>query len=133
MTARGSLRIYLGAAPGVGKTFAMLDEGHRRAARGTDVVVACVETHGRARTEEKLAGLKVIPRREITCRGTQITEMDPLTPRYRPGDGHASACVRRARTASQIIHARLKAQASRISVVCVPERPSEPTTQPCAR
>ena len=44
---RGRLRVYLGAAPGVGKTFAMLDEGHRRAERGTDVVVGFVETHGR--------------------------------------------------------------------------------------
>ena len=48
--ARGSLRIYLGAAPGVGKTYAMLNEGRRRQARGTDVVVGLVETHGRART-----------------------------------------------------------------------------------
>ena len=47
MSTRGQLRVYLGAAPGVGKTYAMLDEGHRRAARGTDVVVAFVETHGR--------------------------------------------------------------------------------------
>ncbi len=63
MTERGQLRVYLGAAPGVGKTYAMLDEGQRRAARGTDVVVAYVETHGRARTEEKLAGLELVPRR----------------------------------------------------------------------
>ena len=60
---RGQLRVYLGAAPGVGKTFAMLDEGHRRAERGTDVVVAFVETHGRAHTAAKLDGLEVVPRR----------------------------------------------------------------------
>jgi two-component system, OmpR family, sensor histidine kinase KdpD len=76
MTERGQLRVYLGAAPGVGKTYAMIDEGHRRAARGTDVVVAYVETHGRQRTEEKLAGLEVIPRRTVTYRGSQFTEMD---------------------------------------------------------
>ena len=52
MTHRGTLRIYLGAAPGVGKTFAMLGEGRRRAARGTDVVVGLVEDHGRPRTRE---------------------------------------------------------------------------------
>src|SRR5215468_5583046 len=76
MTERGQLRVYLGAAPGVGKTYAMIDEGHRRAARGTDVVVAYVETHGRPRTKEKLAGLEVIPRRTVTYRGSQFTEMD---------------------------------------------------------
>ena len=56
---RGRLRIYLGAAPGVGKTYKMLEEGHRRLARGTDVVVALVETHGRRRTTELLDGLAV--------------------------------------------------------------------------
>ena len=60
--ARGRLRIYLGAAPGVGKTVAMLDEGRRRAARGTDVVVGLVETHGRAHTAEMIEGLEVLPR-----------------------------------------------------------------------
>ena len=58
--ARGQLRIYLGAAPGVGKTFAMLAEGRRRAERGTDVVVGYVETHGRAHTHEQLRGLEVV-------------------------------------------------------------------------
>ena len=74
--ARGSLRIYLGSAPGVGKTFAMLNEGRRRAERGTDVVVAYVETHGRARTEEQIGDLEVIPRRRVTYRGTTLEEMD---------------------------------------------------------
>ena len=59
---RGRLRVYLGAAPGVGKTYAMLDEGHRRAERGTDVVVGFVETHGRRHTAELLDGLEVVPR-----------------------------------------------------------------------
>ena len=63
VSTRGSLRIYLGAAPGVGKTFDMLDEAHRRADRGTDVVVGFVETHGRARTAERVAGLEVVPRK----------------------------------------------------------------------
>ncbi len=57
---RGTLRIYLGAAPGVGKTFAMLNEGRRRAERGTDVVVGFVETHGRPRTAEQMEGLEVV-------------------------------------------------------------------------
>ena len=54
MAHRGTLRVYLGAAPGVGKTYAMLDEGQRRASRGADVVVAFVETHDRPRTADKL-------------------------------------------------------------------------------
>ena len=60
--ARGRLRIYLGAAPGVGKTVAMLDEGRRRMARGTDVVAGLVETHGREHTAEMAEGLEVLPR-----------------------------------------------------------------------
>jgi two-component system sensor histidine kinase KdpD len=76
MSERGNLRVYLGAAPGVGKTYAMLDEGHRRARRGADVVVAYVETHRRPRTEEKLAGLEVIPRKTIGYRGAEFTELD---------------------------------------------------------
>ncbi|GAB49707.1 two-component histidine kinase [Mobilicoccus pelagius NBRC 104925] len=73
---RGTLRIYLGAAPGVGKTVKMLGEGRRRAERGTDVVVGYVETHGRAYTTAELAGLEVIPRREMTYRDSTFTEMD---------------------------------------------------------
>ena len=61
--ARGKLRIYLGAAPGVGKTFAMLNEGRRRHERGTDVVVGFVETHGRPNTAAQLGDLEVVPRR----------------------------------------------------------------------
>jgi two-component system sensor histidine kinase KdpD len=74
--ARGQLRVYLGAAPGVGKTFAMLNEARRRHARGTDVVVGYVETHGRAKTAEQLGDLEVIPRRRVEYRGTAFEEMD---------------------------------------------------------
>ena len=73
---RGKLRIYLGAAPGVGKTVAMLDEGHRRAERGTDVVVALCETHGRQHTGTLLEGLEVVPRCAIDYSGTVMEEMD---------------------------------------------------------
>ncbi|MEU2434408.1 sensor histidine kinase KdpD [Streptomyces sp. NPDC007861] len=74
--ARGKLRIYLGAAPGVGKTYAMLSEAHRRVERGTDCVVGFVEHHGRPRTEVMLHGLEQLPRREMEYRGSVFTEMD---------------------------------------------------------
>ncbi|MFJ2033709.1 ATP-binding protein [Streptosporangium sp. NPDC087985] len=74
--ARGQLRVYLGAAPGVGKTYAMLAEGHRRLARGTDVAVGLVEPHGRARTAELIEGLEVVPRRTVVYRGASFTELD---------------------------------------------------------
>ncbi len=74
---RGKLAVYLGAAPGVGKTFAMLNEGRRRGDRGTDVVVGYVETHGRPRTEAQLEGLEIIPRRTVEYRGSVVR-----------GDGH---------------------------------------------
>jgi two-component system sensor histidine kinase KdpD len=73
---RGELRIYLGAAPGVGKTYAMLGEAQRRLERGTDVVVGFVETHGRARTAALLEGLEAVPRARLTYRGHGFTEMD---------------------------------------------------------
>ncbi|MES9605221.1 ATP-binding protein [Actinomadura sp. NPDC000929] len=73
---RGRLRVYLGAAPGVGKTYAMLAEAHRRRARGTDVVAGYVETHGRPLTAERLAGLETLPRRTVEYRGTAFTELD---------------------------------------------------------
>ena len=75
-TARGHLRIYLGAAPGVGKTYAMLSEGSRRQERGTDVVVGFVETHGRNHTAELTAGLEVVPRKVVQYRDATFTEMD---------------------------------------------------------
>ena len=74
--ARGILRIYLGAAPGVGKTFAMLNEGARRAQRGTDVVIAYVETHGRANTIEQIRNLEIVPRRTLQYRDASFEEMD---------------------------------------------------------
>ncbi|MFC9394579.1 DUF4118 domain-containing protein [Streptomyces sp. NPDC057027] len=73
---RGKLRIYLGAAPGVGKTYSMLSEAHRRVERGTDCVVAFVEHHSRPRTEVMLRGLETMPRKEIAYRDTVFTEMD---------------------------------------------------------
>ena len=73
---QGSLRVYLGAAPGVGKTYRMLEEGHRRRERGTDVVVGFVESHGRPYTEAMVDDLEVIPRAEIVYRGSTFTEMD---------------------------------------------------------
>lgn len=73
---RGTLRIYLGAAPGVGKTYAMLSEAHRRVERGTDCVVAFVEHHARPRTEVLLHGLEQVRRSEIGYRGAVFTEMD---------------------------------------------------------
>jgi two-component system sensor histidine kinase KdpD len=73
---RGQLRIYLGAAAGAGKTFDMLSEGHRRAERGADVVVAYVETHGRPHTAALLDGLEIIPRAAIPYRGGTFEEMD---------------------------------------------------------
>jgi two-component system sensor histidine kinase KdpD len=73
---RGRLRVYLGMAPGVGKTYRMLEEGHRRSERGTDVVVGFVETHGRLRTAALLEGLEVVPRRRIDYRGVVVEELD---------------------------------------------------------
>ena len=73
---RGRLRIYLGAAPGVGKTYAMLQEGRRRAKRGTDVVVGYVETYERPLTKEALEELEVMSRRRIEYHGVVLEEMD---------------------------------------------------------
>jgi two-component system, OmpR family, sensor histidine kinase KdpD len=74
--AAGHFRIYLGAAAGVGKTYAMLNEGHRRKDRGTDVVIGFVECHGRPLTEERCGDLEMVPRRVIEYRGTTFEEMD---------------------------------------------------------
>jgi two-component system sensor histidine kinase KdpD len=73
---RGELRIYLGAAPGVGKTYAMLGEAHRRLERGTDLAAAVVETHGRRKTAELLEGIEFIPPRYIDYRGGTFAELD---------------------------------------------------------
>ncbi|MFF3855361.1 DUF4118 domain-containing protein [Micromonospora sp. NPDC002575] len=72
----GELRVYLGAAPGVGKTYAMLEEAQRRAARGTDVVIGLVETHGRPHTAAMVGNLEQVPRRVLDHRGVQLTELD---------------------------------------------------------
>jgi two-component system sensor histidine kinase KdpD len=74
--AAGHFRIYLGAAAGVGKTYAMLNEGRRRASRGTDVVIGFVEPHGRAHTEELIEGLEIVPRKTVEYRGTTFEEID---------------------------------------------------------
>jgi two-component system sensor histidine kinase KdpD len=75
-TGRGRLRVYMGMAPGVGKTYRMLEEGHRRVVRGTDLAVGFVEAHGRLHTLELLDGLEIVPRRRIEYRGVVIEEMD---------------------------------------------------------
>jgi two-component system sensor histidine kinase KdpD len=72
----GPFRIYLGAAPGVGKTYAMLSEGQRRRGRGADVVAGFVESYGRPHTEELINGLEVIPRKAVDYRGRRLKEMD---------------------------------------------------------
>ncbi len=73
---RGELRIYLGAAPGVGKTYAMLGEAHRRLERGTDLVAAVIETYARVKTAELLEGIEIIAPRCIEYRGTNFPELD---------------------------------------------------------
>ncbi len=103
VTRRGELRIHLGAAPGVGKTFAMLGEARRRHDRGTDVVVGIVETHGRARTAEMLDGLEVVLRRPVEgrpgfdeldldavlARAPEVVLIDELAHTNAPGSRHA--------------------------------------------
>ena len=73
---RGRFKVFLGYAPGVGKTFSMLSEGIRRRSRGEDVVVGVVETHGRTGTAELADKLEQVPRREIEYKGTMFSEMD---------------------------------------------------------
>jgi two-component system sensor histidine kinase KdpD len=74
--ARGRHRIYLGIAPGVGKTYTALEEIHRRKNRGTDAVIGFLETHGRARTAELAQGIEVVPRKQIAYKGVTVEEMD---------------------------------------------------------
>jgi two-component system sensor histidine kinase KdpD len=76
MDGRGRLRVYLGAAPGSGKTFAMLREGRERVAQGEDVVIGFVEAYGRPRTLEAVGRLEVVPRLQVPYRGTLLGEMD---------------------------------------------------------
>jgi two-component system, OmpR family, sensor histidine kinase KdpD len=100
MGQRGRLRVYLGAAPGVGKTYRMLDEGNRRLARGTDVVIAFVEPHGRELTAERVAGLPVLPAKRIgdheeldlpavLDRRPEVALVDELAHTNLPGAGNA--------------------------------------------
>lgn len=73
---RGRLKVFLGYAPGVGKTYTMLERGHWRQAEGVDVVVGYAETHGRAATDALLNGLETVPRRAVEYRGTMLTDLD---------------------------------------------------------
>ena len=73
---RGSLHVFLGSAPGVGKTWAMLNEGRRLKAAGVDVVCGYVETHGREETADQIGDLEVIPRKQISYRSVVVEEMD---------------------------------------------------------
>jgi len=73
---RGRLRVYIGMAPGVGKTYAALEEAHRRLERGTDLVVGFIEPHGRPHTAALLDGLEIIPRRHLEHRGVTVDELD---------------------------------------------------------
>ena len=72
----GRLKIFLGAAPGVGKTFEMLQEARARLKDGADVVAGVVETHGRSETEALVEGLEVVPRHRLEYKGRQLEEMD---------------------------------------------------------
>ena len=81
----GKLKIFVGAAPGVGKTYEMLQSAHAKLRAGADVVVGFVETHGRAETEVLQRGLEVIPRKRLEYRGQVIEEMsEPRERAYRP-------------------------------------------------
>lgn len=75
-SASGKLKIFVGAAPGVGKTYEMLQSAHARRKSGTDVVIGFVETHGRAETEALVRGLEVVPRKRLDYRGQIVEEMD---------------------------------------------------------
>src|SRR5512137_2304490 len=73
---KGRLKIFLGYAPGVGKTYAMLQEAHLLRSRGEDVVVGVAETHGRAETEALLDELEVLPRKKVEYQGLLLEELD---------------------------------------------------------
>src|SRR5213078_46214 len=73
---RGRLKVYLGFAPGVGKTYEMLQEGHRLKRQGVDVVIGIVETHGRADTAALIGDLHQVPRRKVEYRSVVLEEMD---------------------------------------------------------
>lgn len=86
---RARLRIYIGAAPGVGKTYEMLQEAHALRARGLDVVIGYVETYGRRETEAQIKDLEIVPRRTIEHRGVTLEEMDVDAVRRR----HPQVCI----------------------------------------
>src|SRR3981081_3681946 len=73
---RGHLKVFIGMAPGVGKTYRMLQEGAAEADKGRDVVVGYLELHGRAETAAQAEGLEILPRRSVVYRGTPLEEMD---------------------------------------------------------
>src|SRR5207237_7791298 len=73
---RGRLKLYIGFAAGVGKTYRMLEEAHALARRGVEIVLALVEPHGRDETAALLRGLEVVPRRTVEYRGVTVEEMD---------------------------------------------------------
>jgi two-component system, OmpR family, sensor histidine kinase KdpD len=110
---RGRLRVYLGVAPGAGATCMLLREGHGRAARGADVVVASVATHGRPGTARLLAGLEVVPPAAaatgdldldaVLARNPQVVLVDELAHRNPPGPGHAT----RWQEAAELLAARI--------------------------
>src|ERR1039457_2608485 len=75
-TKRGKLKVFFGMAPGVGKTYAMLEAARRELAAGRDVVIGYVETHGRKETDALTAGLPVVPRKTVEHRSLTLTEMD---------------------------------------------------------
>ncbi len=101
---RGTLRLYLGAAPGVGKTYAMLNEGWRRKERGTDVVIGWVQDHGRPQTDAQIRDLEVFPRRTVEYRGQSFEEMDT------DGSAGAEADARPGRRAGPYQRARVQAR-----------------------
>src|SRR5512136_2357937 len=73
---RGRLKLFFGASPGVGKTYAMLEAVRQRKKEGWDVVVGVVETHGRAETESLLEGLEILPRKDLSYKGVVLREFD---------------------------------------------------------
>src|SRR6476660_7172736 len=73
---RGKLKIYIGHAAGVGKTYQMLEDAHLLKKQGADLVAGVIETHGRAETAEKMTGLEIIPRRRVAYKERELEEMD---------------------------------------------------------
>ena len=106
---RAKLRVYIGAAPGVGKTYTMLKDAHGSEGRGVDVVVGLVETYGRADTDAQIGDLEIVPRRKIAYRGVELEEMDvdailarkPQAVRRRRAGAHQRAGQSRTRNATR--------------------------------